>query len=184
MPISDHVDVRQSGTAGSGLFAKADLEPGTPVLWLTTGERYTEARLHELDITTRRKMFQVEGGWLLTSDGPEFINHSCAANCGWADDATLVTMAPVKQGAEVTFDYSTSDTALIWRDKWRCACGTAACRGYQTGRDSLHPAFQARYAGYLPSWTEAFIARNSGWRRWASGAAYAAAEAVRRLRGD
>lgn len=183
MSIGEAIEARSGASAGNGLFAMRDMGPGEVVLRLDTGRIFEEHELASVDRTTRRKMFHMGGRWMLLDDGPDFVNHSCAPNCWWADDVTLVTRRAVAAGEEMTFDYGTSDTALFWRDSWRCLCGAPACRGYPTGRDCLDPAFRAEYAGHLPSWTEAFIARHGGRQRHVTGLVFAAVEVYRRLRG-
>ncbi len=89
----------------------------------------------------------------------DYMNHSCAPNCGVRGSVVVVARRDVASGEELTFDYGTTDT-----DRWTldCQCGSAACRGRMTGDDWRDPAFQARNVGYLSLYVEDLIAHE--WR--------------------
>jgi len=85
----------------------------------------------------------------------DYMNHSCAPNCGVRGSVVVVARRDIAVGEELTFDYGTTDT-----DRWtlECGCAAAACRGRMTGEDWRVPEFQARNAGYLSLYIEELIA--------------------------
>jgi SET domain-containing protein len=73
------------------------------------------------------------------------VNHSCDPSLAWDDDRTLVALADVAAGTELTLDYATvlDDPAFVL---W-CHCGTYRCRQVIEGSDWRIPQLQKRYAG-------------------------------------
>ena len=178
------IEVRQSGIEGSGLFASTVLEEGS-ILWrLDQQDKPISVKeLRQLPNKCHGVAFTYKDDTvILTTDGWEFLNHSCDPNTWWADDETLIASRDILVGEEVTFDYATADIHDWWRPKWECQCGAANCRRIITGRDCLDPDFQERYRGHLQTWVVEYIKRNHGIRGWISAGLYAGAEAVRKVK--
>lgn len=55
-----------------------------------------------------------------------YFNHSCDPNCGVRPDLYLVTLREIKEGEELTFDYSTTMLERKWT--MQCKCGSGLCR--------------------------------------------------------
>ena len=84
----------------------------------------------------------------------DYMNHSCAPNCGVRGSVVVVARQDIAIGEELTFDYGTTDT-----DRWtlECGCGAATCRGRMTGDDWRDPTSQQRHAGYLSLYIQELI---------------------------
>jgi hypothetical protein len=178
------IDVRQSGIEGSGLFASTVLEESS-ILWRLDPQDKPISIKELLQYPKERQRLAYtyrDNTTILTTDGSQFMNHSCDPNTWWADDETLIASREIPVGEEVTFDYATTDIHDWWRPKWECQCGAANCRRIITGRDCLDPDFQARYQGHLPTWVVAYIQRTQGIRGWISACVYAGAEVVRKVK--
>src|SRR6266849_3837348 len=85
----------------------------------------------------------------------DYMNHSCAPNCGVRGSVVVVARRSIAPGEELTFDYGTTDS-----DRWTldCACGATTCRGRMTGDDWRDPAFRRRNRGYLSLYLQNLIA--------------------------
>ena len=88
------------------------------------------------------------------------MNHSCDPNTWWVSDTQLAARRTIKQGEEVTYDYSTSDVSPDWVAQWECQCGAKDCRKRISSIDCLREDFQRKYGGHLPSWVKEFIRKN------------------------
>jgi hypothetical protein len=178
------IRVRESPIEGRGIFAGRLIPKGTTVWKLTEapGTFVTHAELRRLPPDRRHLAYRYRDRYLLSSDGSEYMNHSCDPNTCWIDDETMVASRDIRPGDEVTFDYATSDVHVWWRAKWVCHCGAPGCRKIITGRDCLDPVFAERHRGHLPSWTVDFMQRHAGIRGRLSSLLYAGAEVVRQLR--
>lgn len=88
-----------------------------------------------------------------TADPGDFVNHSCAPNCGISGSILVVAMRDIPISEELCFDYAMSDGSDY--DEFDCLCGADLCRGVVTGRDWRLPELHERYAG----WFSPYLAR-------------------------
>jgi hypothetical protein len=178
------IRVRESAIEGRGVYANRLIPQGTTLWKLTeaTGIYVTSAKFRQLPVNLRCLAYRYRDRFFLSSDGSQFMNHSCDPNTHWLDDETMAASRDIQPDEEVTFDYATSDVHPWWREKWSCSCGAAGCRGVITGRDCLVPAFAARYRGYLPSWTVDFMRRHRGLRGHLSWLLFVGAGVARKVR--
>lgn len=112
--------------------------------------------LEKLSDEEKGHTIQVHNGFYLapiSMDEPaDFINHSCAPNCGISGQIALVAMRDIQSGEELTFDYSMSDSSAF--DEFECACGATTCRQRVTKDDWLLPDLRRRYHGYFSSYLQ------------------------------
>lgn len=64
--------------------------------------------------------------WIDPAKPYKFLNHSCNPNTGIKGKVTLVALRNVREGEEITIDYSTIEGDVRWR--MRCSCGQSNCR--------------------------------------------------------
>jgi len=83
------------------------------------------------------------------ADDGYFLNHSCESSLGFKDAFTLVARRAIAPGEEVTLDYVLFEADEAFVAEWRCACGSAYCRGTIRGTDWRRGDVQARYRGYF-----------------------------------
>lgn len=112
--------------------------------------------LEQLTDEEKGHTIQVHDGYYLapvTMDEPaDYINHSCAPNCGINGQIALVAMRDIHAGEEISFDYSMSDSSAF--DEFECACGAATCRKHITKDDWRLRELRARYDGYFSSYLQ------------------------------
>jgi uncharacterized protein len=149
-----------SAMGGQGLIAVAPIPRDELVaIWgnwiMTTAEMWAlPAALQDFPVQVWYDMF-VGPKSARDVEAVDYMNHSCAPNCGVRGSVVVVARQAVAAGEELTFDYGTTDT-----DRWSldCGCGAATCRGRMTGDDWRDPAFQERHAGYLSLYIQELIA--------------------------
>lgn len=68
-----------------------------------------------------------------------YLNHNCDPN-GYinADELTFRALTDIAAGAEITFNYLTTESELA--APFTCTCGSTNCFGLIQGRDFLTPA--------------------------------------------
>lgn len=84
--------------------------------------------------------------------GWRFLNHSCAPNA-YLRGLALTALADIEEGAEITFDYNTTEWDIA--HPFACACGAPACVGAVKGFRHLDKAQRARLRPYLPRYLKA-----------------------------
>ena len=141
-----------------GAFAIAPIGRGETVA-VFGGYPVSRAPLDALPEERWRRSIQIDCDLSLVSgetrEPGDMVNHSCAPSCGLRGDIVVVARRDIAVGEELTFDYAMSDASDY--DEFRCACGTAVCRGMIRGTDWRDPAIQSRYAGFFSTYVRMCI---------------------------
>ena len=148
-----HAEKRTSAIEGRGLFARAAIRAGEAVA-VKGGAIIDGAALERILDEVSPAEIQIEDDlWIAPRSAAEVeanllcLNHSCEPNVGVRGQITFVAMRDVAAGEELTIDYAIIDGDS--RERMKCRCGTAACRGVVTGDDWRRPELQRRYAGWF-----------------------------------
>lgn len=83
--------------------------------------------------------------WIDPHKPYKFINHSCNPDVGIKGKVTLVALRDIKEGEEITIDYSTIEGDPRW--KMYCACKVTNCRKLIR---SVHYLPKRQFNKYLP----------------------------------
>ncbi len=83
--------------------------------------------------------------WIDPEKPYKFLNHSCNPSAGIKGRISLVALRNMKEGEEVTIDYSTIEGDPRW--EMACACGEKNCRKIIR---SIHSLPRAQFNKYLP----------------------------------
>jgi len=81
--------------------------------------------------------------YIYLDEPARYINHSCDPNCGVTPALDLVTIRDVREGEELTYDYSTTMLERHWTMK--CKCGSKNCRKVVRDFDQLPTETRDRY---------------------------------------
>jgi hypothetical protein len=153
--VCDRAEVRDAGAKGSGVFATATIPAGT-TLAAFGGSVCNRAELHTLTDAQRTHSIQIDDDLFMVGpdvfEPADFFNHSCAPNAGVVGNILLVAMHDIAAGTEICFDYAMCDTDDY--DEFKCACGTAECRGVITSGDWKLPSLRERYRGWRSSYIQ------------------------------
>ena len=143
--------IGDAGPKGKGIFANRFIPASMVVASYSSKPRwiwdipqnlwpYTFQVGYDLYKTPRRN----SAGWL--------INHSCDPNCVVSGDS-IIAERGIREGEELTFDYSTD---VDWEGfSMKCRCGTPICRGTVRAYRYLPARLKIRYGERVA----AFIAR-------------------------
>ncbi|OGZ73483.1 MAG: hypothetical protein A3A98_01395 [Candidatus Staskawiczbacteria bacterium RIFCSPLOWO2_01_FULL_40_39] len=83
------------------------------------------------------------------NDNPlSFINHSCDPNLGVKGKVTFVALRNIKQGEELTIDYSIIELDPLWEMK--CHCGSSHCRKIIRSIQYLPKKAYRQYLPFVP----------------------------------
>jgi hypothetical protein len=148
-----HVEVRDAGSKGKGVFARRAFRRG----------EFIFRRRHAMVVDTRGisalspedQMHLCELDWdrfaVLAAPGC-YLNHSCDPNA-MRSGVKVFAWKPIRAGEEITIDYRLN---AFDGSSWRCGCGAAACSGTVVGSFFALPEERQRaYLRYAP----AFIRR-------------------------
>jgi hypothetical protein len=120
------VSIESSGVHGRGVFAKARVPQGVPVL--TCGG--TLVSVSPQDPLVRCMQVGPDLYLVEERESPrpdDFLNHSCQPNLGFLrGDLVLWSLREIEAGEELLIDYSTTINEPGWQIP--CECGAATCR--------------------------------------------------------
>ncbi|PIN92816.1 hypothetical protein COU54_05370 [Candidatus Pacearchaeota archaeon CG10_big_fil_rev_8_21_14_0_10_31_24] len=156
--------VNKSKISGKGVFADRDLKKGE-LFCEMEGKLMTIPELLEKCDSGEEEEgypFQIDDLNYLDLDDPYmYINHSCNPNLGIKEEKILFVLKDIKEGEEVTFDYSSSEWSSDtgWGEEFtepwdmECSCGNENCRKIVTEFPQLPEEIKIRYEqlGALPS---------------------------------
>lgn len=148
LPVSENpfVEARQTADRGIGVFAKRALLAGELVASFD-GEIYIGVTADDFPDHAQDYAIQFEETRVRDSKGiARYVNHSCDPNCGIVERFSIVTMKPVAEGEELTWDYDMSENS-DW--SMRCRCGSANCRRLVMGYRYLPLERRELYRGFI-----------------------------------
>ncbi|MEK7649466.1 MAG: SET domain-containing protein [Patescibacteria group bacterium] len=130
----DALKVRKTKKSGRGVFATADIEPGT-VLGDYLGRLILEK--DEDEHTQGLYGMPLDAETTILADpktiGVHLINHSCAQNCGMypvGNHTVYVTLRKIHKGEELTVNYLIGGPNRQCNPcKHECHCGESFCQG-------------------------------------------------------
>lgn len=88
--------------------------------------------------------------WIDPEKPYKFLNHSCDATAGIKGKITLMAVKDIKEGEEITIDYSTIEGDEKW--KMSCHCGSKNCRGVVESIIKLPKNDFERYMPFIPTY--------------------------------
>jgi len=151
--------IPKATAAGRGCFAIEPI-PAGHVVAAFGGRCLTRDEFDLLPVHQQVRGIQVDEQLFLSGatepEPSDFINHSCAPNCGMRGSTVVAALRDIAVGDELTYDYATSDGSDY--DEFECVCGAEICRGKVTGHDWMLPELQLRYRGNFSPYLAARIA--------------------------
>ncbi len=123
--------IKESEKGGKGSYAPRDIKKGESIL-VFTGKKETEDEIDKKIAETGEETIDdsLQVGYHIFLDldeKPRLINHSCDPNSGFRGTSELFAIRDIKEGEEITYDYSTTVGA---EEDWHmeCKCGSDICR--------------------------------------------------------
>ncbi|MFN3254118.1 MAG: SET domain-containing protein-lysine N-methyltransferase [Ilumatobacter sp.] len=152
-------ELRELDEIGIGLFLAEPVAAGHPIV-VFGGEPTPGPHFRLLTEERQRHALQVDDDVFLVGqvgDIDERVNHSCDPTGVLVDAVTLVAARDLASGAQITYDYATTDSVPY--DEFECECGSARCRGKVTAEDWMDPVVRSHYDGHFSPYLQAKIDR-------------------------
>jgi len=122
-----HIYIATSKINGKGLYAGEDVKRGETIR-LIKGEMKFKVNHGVEDALANPNWIGVaQDQWIDPDKFFKFINHSCDPTAGVKGKVTCVALRDLKEGEEITLDYSTIEGDDLWQ--MPCSCGSKNCRG-------------------------------------------------------
>jgi hypothetical protein len=145
----DNCIIKPSPGKGNGLFATKNIVANS-VIFQFIGNPLLRNDIEDFGGAKAACYLQIGKELYLDLGGHYsfFINHSCQPACGariMVNKAFLVSLRDIKEGEELTFDYSTTSTEDEGTWALNCNCSMFRCRKLITGFWSLTEVQKKRY---------------------------------------
>ena len=140
-----HIYVCSSKIHGLGVNIGENVKKGEAIACIK-GEMKFKVNKNEKDALDNPDWVGVaKDQWIDPAKPYKFLNHSCNPSVGIKGKITLVALRDMKEGDEITIDYSTIEGDPLW--KMNCACKSANCRKLIR---SVHFLPKQQFNKYLP----------------------------------
>lgn len=127
--FSPKLEVRDTKKYGKGVFAAEDIKKGR-IIYVLGGERVDGMDLIEKVNSDNENIddpFQVgKRTYIDLDETSRTFNHSCDPSTGIRKTSEMFALRDIKEGEELTYNYSLTIAPTEWRMK--CRCGSENCQ--------------------------------------------------------
>lgn len=131
-----HFYVGNSKIEGRGLIAGEDIPAGSPITRIKGPAKFKVNKSRRDALSHPDWVGVKKNIWIDPLRPHKFLNHSCNPTAGMRG-VTLIAIRDIKEGEEITADYSTFEGDHRW--EMLCSCGHANCRGVIKSIQHLTP---------------------------------------------
>mgnify|MGYP001568432583 CR=1 FL=1 len=140
-----HIYVCTSGIEGLGINIGENAKKGDLISYIK-GDIKFKVNKNKRDALSNPNWVGIERDHWIDPDKPyKFLNHSCNPSVGIKGKVSLIALRDMKEGEEVTIDYSTIEGDPRWEMK--CLCRESNCRKIIR---SIHFIPEGQFKKYLP----------------------------------
>lgn len=120
------ISIQKSDIHGNGIFALQDFEKGCDIFDLK-GKLVYFANNNKNDSLSNPDWVGIGKNLWMEVEKPGLnLNHSCKPNAGIKGEVSIVALQDIKQGEEITIDYSITEEDHFW--VMDCHCNASICR--------------------------------------------------------
>lgn len=153
-----HYYVCDSVIEGSGLRAGENMKRGDEIFEFEGPVRFKINKTKRDALAHPNWVGLNENHWIEPGKPHKFMNHSCNPNVGMKDKLTVVALRIIKEGEELTIDYSTFEGDPRW--EMNCLCGDEHCRKVISSIHSLPPKQFSKYLPFVPDYFKELYLKN------------------------
>ena len=145
-----HVYHTTSKIHGMGVFAGEDIKKGEVI-------QPIKGKMMHFTVTNKEDSLAYpdwigigKNQWIDPEKPFKFINHSCDANSGVQGQIDIVAIKDIKEGEEITIDYSIIEGDAFW--EMPCSCGSSNCRKIVRSIQFMPKEQFNKYLPYIPEY--------------------------------
>ncbi|MEA2701614.1 MAG: uncharacterized protein QOE22_323 [Candidatus Parcubacteria bacterium] len=140
-----HIYIRTSEIDGKGVAAGEAIRKGELIQYIKGDAKYLAITNREQSASNPNWIGIGRNRWIDPDHPNQYLNHSCSPNSGIKGKVTMIALRDIKEGEEITIDYSITESDNLW--EMECTCGEANCRKLIT---SIHHIPEEQFNAYLP----------------------------------
>lgn len=137
-----------SNIAGLGLMAGENVKKGELIRYIKGDIKFKINKSKKDALSHPNWIGVAENQWIDPEKPYKFLNHSCNPTAGVKGTVALVALRDLKEGEEITIDYSTIEGDVRW--EMPCNCGEKNCRKTIRSIAYLSRSVFEKYLPYIP----------------------------------
>ena len=145
-----HIYIANSPIEGKGVRIGEDAKKGDLVRYIKGEIKFLAVKSKEESLSFPNWIGIGNGIWIDPDYPHQYLNHSCNPNCGIKGKVAMVALKSIKEGEELTIDYSIIEGDELWEMK--CNCGSKKCRNIIRSIQYLPEKTFKKYLPYIPTY--------------------------------
>lgn len=158
-----HIYIRTSGIDGKGVAAGENIKKGDSIQHIKGEVRFLTVKNKKDSLSNPNWIGIGENKWIYPDYPNQYLNHSCNPNSGIKGTITIkdsdksmkgnyavVALKDIKEGEEITIDYSIIEGDDLWEMK--CTCGEKNCRKIIRSIQFMPEDQFEKYLPYVPTY--------------------------------
>ncbi len=154
--------VCKSKIEGFGVNAGEDIKTGEFITRFKGKPRFLLVTNKKESLSHPNWIGIAKNQWIDPEKPQKFINHSCNPNAGIKGKVSIISLRDIKEGEEITFDYSIIEGDFMWQMKMKCNCGEKNCRGIIRSVQFLPEEQFRKYMPNIPTYFKNLYLKNQG----------------------
>jgi len=150
--------IGNSKIAGKGIIAGEDIPKGRIISRVKGPLKFQRNKSKEDALSNPNWIGVKKNIWIDPERPHKFLNHSCNPTAG-VRGLTIISIRDIKEGDEITVDYSTIEGDRRW--EMSCSCGEKKCRKVIRSVEFLTPE-QFESIPYIPAYFRKLYLKNGG----------------------
>lgn len=167
-----HIYIRTSPIEGMGVFAGEDVKRGEVIQVIKGEARFLTVTNKEESLSYPNWIGVGKNKWIDPDYPNQYLNHSCNPNASVKGRIVIgkdkvakgkydiVAIRPIKEGEEVSIDYSVIEGDDLWEMK--CECGEKNCRKIIRSIRFMPKKQFEKYLPYVPTYFKNLYIKESG----------------------
>lgn len=150
--------IQNSKIDGKGIFAGENVQKGQLIQHIKGDIKFF--------IVKNKKDSQLYPNWIGISKNKwmdvkyphQYLNHSCNPNASISGKVCVVAIKQIKEGEEITIDYSITECDELW--EMNCSCGQNNCRKVVKSIHYLPKKTFNKYMPHIPTYFKKLYLKN------------------------
>lgn len=145
-----HIYICTSKIEGMGVTAGENIKKGEVIQHIKGEVKFMTIKSKKDSLSYPNWIGVGKEKWIDPNYPNQFLNHSCNPNAGIGGKVTMVALKNIKEGEEITIDYSIIEGDDLWEMK--CRCGSVNCRNIVRSIRHLPEKQFKKYLPYVPTY--------------------------------
>ena len=131
-----------------GVMAGEDIKKGELIRYIKGDVKFKINKGKKDSLSNPNWVGIGENQWIDPEKPYKFLNHSCNPSAGVKGKVSMYAIRDIKEGEEITIDYSTIEADQLW--EMPCSCGANNCRKIVKSIQYLPENYFKKYLPFVP----------------------------------